>query len=104
MTNGFAAGASASLNKTITAMQDFLEDKQGRPSRGLRDYLFAQLGDLAVTWYRRGFKRGHRESHKRSRNGRTPRILTYEATREFFTGDERTIHLKSTLRRNRGGR
>jgi hypothetical protein len=97
----FAAGASASLNKTITAMESFLEDKGDRPVRGLRDYLLAQLGDLAVKWYRHGFSRGHNESNKQSMRGRIPRILRYDATREFFTDDERTVHLKSTLKQNR---
>lgn len=95
----FAAGASASLNKTITTMEDFLERSQNRPGRGLRDYLFAQLGDLAVKWYRYGFNRGHKESDKQSRNGRIPRTLRYDATREFFIRDTRTIGLKSKLKR-----
>lgn len=97
----FAAGASASLNKTITAMESFLEEKGNRPQRGLRDYLLTQLGDLAVKWYRNGFNRGHRESNKQSRRGRIPRILRYDATREFFIDDERTVHLKSTLKKKR---
>lgn len=101
MKHDFAAGASASLNKTITAMETFLEDKGDRPTRGLRDYLSAQLCDLAVKWYRHGFSRGHRESKKRSRHGRIPRVLRYDATREFFTDDERTVHLKSTLKKKR---
>jgi len=101
MRDGFAAGASASLNKTIAAMESFLEHKGDRPARGLRDYLLAQLGDLAVKWYRHGFSRGHRESDKQKRSGRIPRILRYDATREFFTDDERTVHLKSTLKKKR---
>lgn len=101
MKHDFAAGASASLNKTITAMETFLEDMGDRPARGLRDYLSAQLGDLAVKWYRHGFSRGHKESKKRSRRGRIPRVLRYDATREFFTDDERTVHLKSTLKKKR---
>lgn len=95
----FPAGASASLNKTITTMEDFLERNQSRPVCGLRDYLLARLGDLAVKWYRYGFNRGHRESEKQSRNGRIPRTLRYDATREFFIGDTRTIGLKSKLKR-----
>jgi hypothetical protein len=27
--------------------------------------------------------------------------LRYDATREFFTDDERTVHLKSTLKKKR---
>jgi hypothetical protein len=31
------------------------------------------------------------------RAGRVPRVLRYDATHEFFTGDERTVHSKPTL-------
>lgn len=101
MKRDFAAGASASLNKTITALQTFLGDDDDRPERGLRDYLFAQLGDLAAKWYRHGFNRGHRETIKQTRHGRTPRTLRYDATREFFLGTKKTVHLKSSLKRKR---
>jgi hypothetical protein len=97
----FAAGASASLNKTIAAIETFLEDEQDRPAHGLRDYLFARLGDFAVKWYRHGFNRGHKESKRQTINGRIPRTLRYDATREFFIGAKKTAHLKSTLKRKR---
>jgi len=95
----FAAGASASLNKTITAIMEFLEHEECPPRRRLRDYLHERLGDLAVKWYRRGFNRGHRESDNQCNYGRVPRVLRYDATREFFTGTERTVQLKSTLKK-----
>ncbi len=103
-TIGFAAGASASLNKTITTIERFLEDEGDRPPRGLRAYMRDRLGDLAVKWYRRGFQRGHMETDKQNTNGKLPRTLTYDATREFFTGDKRTVHLKSTLKKKRANR
>jgi len=101
MKDEFAKGASASLNKTITAIMKFLGDEKIRPRQGLRDYLRDLLGDLAVRWYRRGFNRGHRESGKQCKDGRVPHILRFDATREFFTGAEKTVHLKSTLKRGR---
>src|SRR5690349_17944130 len=101
MTRDFAAGASASLNKTITAMERFLESNEDRPPHGLRAHLVSHLCDFAVKWYRQGFNRGHKETDKRSRNGRIPRTLRYNATREFFSGKERTVRLRSTLRRKR---
>ncbi len=101
MKDEFARGASASLNKTITAIMEFLGNEKDRPRHGLRDCLQDLVGDLAVRWYRRGFNRGHRESNKQCKDGRVPRILRYDATREFFTGSEKTVHLKSTLKRKR---
>jgi hypothetical protein len=104
MRDGYTAGASASLNKTITAILQFLEADEARPRRGLRDYLHGRLGDLAVKWYRHGFNRGHKESDKQCKNGKVPRNLRYDATREFFTDAERTVRLKSTLRKKRSKR
>ena len=101
MKHDFAAGASASLNKTITAIERFLEDKGNRPPSGLRAYMFDRQADLAVKWYRRGFKRGHEETAKQCKKGRVPRVLRYHATREFFIDNERTIRLKSTLKKKR---
>jgi hypothetical protein len=97
----FAAGASASLKKTSKAIMCFLEDKKNQPRQGLRDFLHERLGDLAVKWYRHGFNRGHKESHKHCKHGEVPGTLRYDATREFFTNAERTVHLKSTLRKKR---
>jgi hypothetical protein len=61
-------------------------------------------GDFAVKWYRKGFSRGHKEGDKQWEKGRVPNILHYDATREFFAGDERTVHLKSTLKKKRSKR
>jgi hypothetical protein len=101
MKNDSATGASASLNLTITAIMEFLDDEGDRPRSGLREFLYDKLGDLAVKWYRHGFNRGHRESAKQIKNGSVPRVLRYDATREFFTGGKRTVRLKSTLKRRR---
>jgi hypothetical protein len=101
MTRDFAAGASASLNKTTTAIMKFLEDEEDRPPRRLRAFLHEKLGDLAEMWYRKGFNRGHKESDKQCEAGRVPRVLRYDATREFFTHDKRTVELESTLKRKR---
>lgn len=101
MKDDYVAGASASLNKTTRAIMKFLDDEDNCPPERLRDFLYGKLGDFAVKWYRHGFNRGHRESNKQSRRGRIPRILRYDGTREFFTDDERTVHLKSTLKKKR---
>jgi hypothetical protein len=104
MKNEHAAGASKSLKKTTKVIMKFLKDRGDRPQSGLRDFLHEKLGDLAVKWYRRGFKRGHIESDKQFDDGKVPRTLRYDATREFFTGEERTVNLKSTLKKKRSKR
>lgn len=101
MKNDHAAGASKALKKTTKAIMEFLEDNSKLPKRDLRVFQYEKLGDFAVKWYRRGFSRGHKESDKRSKEGRVPSVLRYDGTREFFTDDERTVHLKSTLKKKR---
>lgn len=98
MKNDHAAGASKSLKKTTKAILKFLEDNSNLPKRDLRAFQYEKLGDFAVYWYRKGFNRGHKESERCSDEGRVVRTLRYDATREFFTDDERTVHLKSTLK------
>jgi hypothetical protein len=102
--NDYAAGASASLKKTSKAIMRFLNDKKDQPQVGLRDFLYDCLGDLAIKWYRYGFNRGHKESQKQSKNGKIPRTLRYDATREFFTGTKRTVRLKSKLKKKQSKR
>jgi len=96
-----AAGASRSLNRTITAIMEFLDDEGDRPASGLREFLYDKLRDLAEKWYRRGFKRGHIESFKKTKGAGAPRTLRYDATRQFFVGGARTVRLKSRLKRKR---
>lgn len=93
----FASGASASLKKTIDEVMAFLGQHGPQPPDNLRDFLHERLNDLAVKWYRKGFNRGHRESHQQTARGKVPKILRYDATRLFFRGGKRTVHLKSEL-------
>jgi hypothetical protein len=97
MTKNSAAGASASLNKTISEIMKFLNSREPRPTAALRVFLREKIGDLGERWYRRGFNRGHRESRKQMRKGKVPRTLRYDATRKFFRGSRRTVRLKSVL-------
>ena len=101
MKEEYAAGASASLNKTTTVIMKFLKDEGERPPRRLRAFLHEKLGDLAEMWYRKGFNRGHKESAEQCEASRVPRVLRYDATREFFTNHDRTVRLKSTLKKKR---
>ena len=97
-----AGGASASLNKTISEIMAFLNDRGRRPGgRGadLRDFLHEKLADLAEKRYRRGFRRGHMESHKKFVDtGVFPNEIDFEAEREFFDGQNRRFHLTSRIR------
>ncbi len=91
----FAAGASASLKKTIDEVMAFLGQQGPQPPDNLRDFLHERLNDLAIKWYRKGFNRGHRESHHQAARGKAPKSLSYDATRMFFKGGKRNVHLKS---------
>lgn len=75
----------------------FLGRQDPLPKDDLRIFLHEKLGDLAVKWYRKGFNRGHKESHAQTVKGRMPNTLRHDATRQFFTGGKRTVHLKSVL-------
>lgn len=83
----YVAGASASLNRTITAIMKFLEDDGDRPPRKFRAFLHEKIADSNERWFRKGFNRGHRESFGLfNRAGRVPKTLRYECTRKLFTG------------------
>lgn len=99
MATPFAAGASASLNKSITALMDFLHENGKRPSGRLRPALEKLLAQLAKKWYRKGFNRGHRESAEQTKGTRVPTMLHFDATREFFTDNRSSVRLKSRLKR-----
>lgn len=98
MNRDHARGASKSLNRTITEIMTFLGDDSERPGRDLRAFLHARVGDLAEHWYRKGFKRGHTESHAAdARRGNVPNKLTYECSRTLWLGQKRKLILKSTI-------
>jgi hypothetical protein len=96
-------GASQSLNKTITEIMDFLADEGERPGPGrgkLRPFLHDKIGDLAERWFKRGFNRGHIESHRAFKTAaKVPRRLEYECSRELSPGQERALTLKSTIKK-----
>jgi hypothetical protein len=94
------AGASASLNKTITEIVEFIgnDDEQTKGEK-LRTTLHQKIGDLAQMWYRRGFKRGHIESHKHFKASDTvPTKLEFECRRKLSPSQERDIVLKSEIK------
>lgn len=97
---GHRAGASKSLNKTITEIVDFLGDEVDRPSKNLRAFLHDKMGDLAESWYRKGFNRGHRESYKVfTSEGEVPVRLEAKKKRTLSLNQKRHVSLKSKIRK-----
>jgi hypothetical protein len=77
----------------------FLNDADPQPTTPLRAFMRDKIGDLGESWHKRGFNRGHRESHYQMRKGKVPRTLQYDDSRRFFrgSGSKRTVGLKSVL-------
>jgi len=95
---GFIAGASASLNLSITEIMEFLGHDGPRPAQELRSFLYEKIADLGVSWYKKGFKRGHIESYAAYKeNDKVPRVLRYECERETFVGVVHELSLKSVI-------
>lgn len=94
------AGASSSLNKTITELVKFIGKDDERPKgEKLRSILHRKIGDLAEKWYRRGFKRGHIESRNHFKASDTvPTNLEFECCRKLSPFQERDIVLKSEIK------
>lgn len=98
VTDDFKAGASASLNKTITEIREFLDDHGGRPDADLRGFLRKKLADMSEKRYRRGFRRGHIQSYKKFlETGVFPKEIEFEAKREFFTRQRRRFRVTSKV-------
>ena len=88
-----AAGASKSLNKTITEIMTFLGDDGDRTGK-LRPLLHEKLANLAEKWLKRGFRRGCIEARKEFRkSGSFPDKVVYDGVRELFAGQERQTKL-----------
>jgi len=95
----FVAGASASLNQTISKIMKFLQDEGSRPSRDLRACLDEKIADLAERWYKRGVRRGHIESYKEFVDkGTLSGKLRYKSQREFFKGQKRQVRVTSKIK------
>jgi hypothetical protein len=100
MSSEATKGASKSLNKTIKEIIEFLgENREHRPIKRLRLFLWEKLADLAEKRYKRGFRRGHIESHRKFvETGVFPSTLDYDGEREFFKGQRREVHLTSKIK------
>jgi TPR repeat protein len=92
-------GASKSLNKTITELMAHLGDDGDRPKNDLRGILREKVGDLAESWFGKGFNRGHKEAHKQfEEQGVVPVMLKAKAKRTLASKQRRKVKLRSTIK------
>lgn len=101
--NDFAAGASASINKTIAEIEHIVSGEplgyDGPKRKELRTRIQDVLKRLSELWYKKGFNRGHKESYRAYREkGRVPRKLLFKAKREFIPNTPKDIKLKSKIK------
>lgn len=92
-------GASKSLNRTITELMAHMGDEGERPKSDLRKALREKIGDLAESWFRKGFNRGHKEAHRRyEEQGEVPTTLKAKAKRTLAPKQRRKVKLRSTIK------
>jgi hypothetical protein len=85
----FVKGASASLNKSIQEIEDFLDGLGLTPATGkLRSQLHAKISALAQKSFERGFRRGCIEMEREF-----PRSVSYEAKRAFFGKNKKPVDI-----------
>ena len=97
-----AAGASASLNKTISELMDYMEDVSHRPSSDMRQFMYDRIADIAEWWANEGFYWAHGTAHQKSIElGEVPATLTVDYGNAWLApGCERQLSLKSRIRRD----
>ena len=98
----YVDGASSSLNMTITAVMQHMNDEGWRPGPnhgGLRDFLYDKLSELTAKAYKKGFKRGHIECYNAFRQtDAVPRTLAYQARkRRLSPSKQQDISCRSTI-------
>lgn len=95
----FVKGASASLNKSIGELVDYLDERRrpDTPTGALRQELHNHLTELAILWFRRGFRRGCMETHSAYiSDGEFPAKVVYEAARTFYQTGKRPVKMRWT--------
>lgn len=98
----YVAGASSSLNKTITEIMNELGQRGRRPNQALRKFLHRKIGDFGGRWYKKGFNRGHIQSYEIfEKDDLVPNVLGYTASRPIFANQKRTIQLKSEIKKKK---
>ena len=102
MSKEFAAGASASIARTVEDIEKILTGEKlkiSNPKReALRKKIKAALIKSSRSWYKKGFNRGHKEAFRAYKaHKRVPETLEVEVEREFVPNTKRRVLLKSTL-------
>ena len=97
----FAAGASASLQKTINEITDYLTEEPDTSGLKRRDKMRSMITQLVFEWTEWGFYLGHSESYRRLRDdGEIPATLCHsEGTWEVLPKSDREFYLESRIRR-----
>jgi len=99
MANPYVAGASAAINKTITAIMNFQKKSGYRPNKKLRPFMEKKIVQLCESAWKKGVNRGHKESRaKFLATGKVPKRITYEGTREFYPGHKRVVRAVSNIK------
>jgi hypothetical protein len=89
-----------SMNKSIKEIEAFLEHDYPTAKPGtLRARLHLAIEDLAETWFRRGFKQGHRTSRAHYlQSGKVPLRLRLSISRPLFSVRKRKMDLRSKVK------
>ena len=98
----YAAGASASIMKTLKEIEKIVGGKKLPPSgpkrSALRQKLQAVLIKSSRMWYGRGFSRGHMESFRAHKHHDcVPTTIAVEVERKFIPKTKSQVKLKSKL-------
>lgn len=96
------AGASESLNRTISDLMEYMEDQSSRPNAELRQFMYDKVADLAEWWANEGFYWGHGTAcQKCAELGEVPATLTLDYGMAWLAPDcKRPLSLQSRIRRD----
>ena len=100
---GFVDGASASIQKTLNEIEAITGGDQlkseGQKREKLRTAIEEALTDIAKTWYKKGFNRGHKESFRNfSEQSEFPTEISITVSRSLIPDSKQKIRLKSSLK------
>lgn len=100
---GFVDGASASIQKTLNEIEAITGgdrlNAEGQNREKLRAAIEEALTDIAKTWYKKGFNRGHKESFRNfSEQDQFPTEISTTVSRSLIPNSRQRIRLKSSLK------
>jgi hypothetical protein len=95
-------GASASLNKTITELMEYMDNTEARPSADFRNFMHEKIADIAEWWAQEGFYWGHGMAYWQSfKQDEVPATLIVDYGKaQLAPGCEREVTLRSRIRRD----